>query len=429
MAATGRHRRATSGWPLVIAWGLLALSIAQVQAQDKKPPGASDSTHVVRPGDTLWDLSRRYMNTPIRWPELQRDNDVPAPRRMRPGQVLSLGSLAAVLDVNGDVFLNRGAGIQQPLAAGTTLEPGDVMVTGRNGFLSIRFVDGSKAVIPSNSTVRLLAAHGRSTRLELLNGRMESQVEKQKERDFEIRTRTFALGVKGTHFRARAENDQTTLEVLEGLVVATELDGEHRSLEARAGEGAPFSRDAPLATRPLLPAPQQHPTLERRVVAAGAVDGAVSYQLQLARDPGFLQLVTESRTAEPRFELAGDLAPGFYHTRLSAFDAQRVEGMAGSGLVFAPRAAEPDESVVRPLPDGSFEIRWTPRRDGRHTFELARTPEFSALLVSESGNYPGGVTVGPLEAPARYYWRCREQAEGESALQSAWGGSFEVPSR
>lgn len=153
------------------------------------------------------------------------------------------------------------------------------------------------------------------------------------------------------------------------------------------------------------------------------------YQLQLARDPGFLQLVAESRAARPRFELAGDLAPGFYHTRLSAFDARQIEGMTGSGLVFASRRALPEESVAQRLSDGSYEIRWTPRGNGRHTFELARTPDFATLLVSESGNYPGGVTVGPLEAPARYYWRCREEAGGESTLQSQWGGSFEVPSR
>jgi hypothetical protein len=343
--------------------------------------------------------------------------------------VLILGSLTTVLDVTGDVLFRRGAEALRPLAVGTTLESGDVVVTGRDGFLAIGFADGSKTVIPSSSTVRLLVAHGRSTQLELLNGRLESYVEKQKARDFEIRTRSFALGVKGTHFRARSEPGLTSLEVLEGVVEATELGSTSRSVIARAGEGAPLARDARLATRSLLAAPQQHSTPERNVVVAERVEGAVSYQMQLARDPAFLQLVAESRGASPRFELAGDLAPGFYHTRLSAFDAQQVEGMIGSGLVFASRRAVPEESAVRRLPDGSHEIRWTPRRSGRHTFELARTPDFTALLVSESGNYSGGVTVGPLEAPARYYWRCREEAEGESALQSLWGGSFEVPSR
>ena len=123
------------------------------------------------------------MNTPIRWPELQRGNDVPVPKHLRPGRVLTLGNLTAVLDVSGDVLFSRGAGALRPLAVGTTLEPGDMVVTGRDGFLAIGFADGSKTVIPSSSTVRLLAAHGRSTRLELLDGRLESYVEKQKARE------------------------------------------------------------------------------------------------------------------------------------------------------------------------------------------------------------------------------------------------------
>ncbi len=202
---------------------------------------------------------------------------------------------------------------------------------------------------------------------------------------------------------------------------ATELGGANRSVVARAGEGAPLAPDTRLATRNLLAAPQQHSTPERNVVVADLVEGAVLYQLQLARDPGFLQLVAESRRVSPRFELPGDLAPGFYHTRLSAVDAQQIEGIVGSGLVFASYRAIPEESAVQRLPDGSYEIRWTPRRNGRHTFELAQTPDFTALIARESGIYPGGVTVGPLEAPSRYYWRCREEAEGDRSAVALGG--------
>ena len=77
------------------------------------------------------------------------------------------------------------------------MEPGDLLSTGRDGLLTVGFADGSRVVMPSSSSARLIEAHGRHTRMELLNGRIESYVEKQREREFEIRTRTFALGVKG----------------------------------------------------------------------------------------------------------------------------------------------------------------------------------------------------------------------------------------
>jgi hypothetical protein len=85
-------------------------------------------------------------------------------------------------------------------------------------------------------------------------------------------------------------------------------------------------------------------------------------------------------------------------------------------------------SEVRSAGNGLWQIRWTTRQGQRHTFELANTPDFASPLVAESGTYMSGVTVGPLEGPARYYWRCREQAEGESSPPTEWGGSFEVTS-
>ena len=114
------------------------------------------------------------------------------------------------------------------------------------------------------------------------------------------------------------------------------------------------------------------------------------------------------------------VAPGFYHTRLTAFDAQQVEGLTGGGIVFAARGPGPAESTATRLADGSFEIRWTVRRHGRQTFELARLPHFAAPLVSESGAYAGGVTVGLLEAPGRYYWRCIEEDEGAPSSRAIW---------
>lgn len=37
-------------------------------------PGDTARTHVVRPGDTLWDLSEQYLSNPFRWPEIYGAN-------------------------------------------------------------------------------------------------------------------------------------------------------------------------------------------------------------------------------------------------------------------------------------------------------------------------------------------------------------------
>jgi hypothetical protein len=66
------------------ATGIVPVALAQAPARP--------ATHTVQRGDTLWDLSRRYLGDPYLWPQIYRLNTgiVADPHWIFPGQVLTL---------------------------------------------------------------------------------------------------------------------------------------------------------------------------------------------------------------------------------------------------------------------------------------------------------------------------------------------------
>ncbi|HEX9936908.1 MAG TPA: LysM peptidoglycan-binding domain-containing protein [Longimicrobium sp.] len=78
---------------LAVAATLAAVAPLAAQ-QDTVPEGR---VHVVRPGDTLWDLARQYMADPFLWPEIFRLNTdvVRDPARIYPNERLVLPGAAA----------------------------------------------------------------------------------------------------------------------------------------------------------------------------------------------------------------------------------------------------------------------------------------------------------------------------------------------
>jgi hypothetical protein len=105
----------------------------------------------------------------------------------------------------------------------------DLLETNNTGRLRVNLRDGSLLSLGSNSQMRVVQhdAAAQQTTLELLFGRLRSQVVKltQPNSKFEVRTPTSVAGVIGTDFLLIATADRTTLVVFSGIVRITPRNG------------------------------------------------------------------------------------------------------------------------------------------------------------------------------------------------------------
>ena len=94
---------------------------AALGAQDAEP-AAAGQVHVVREGDTLWDLARTYLRDPFLWPEIYRINTavVEDPHWIYPGERLQIPAgggevgpppLIAVDEQDGGPILSQGPSV------------------------------------------------------------------------------------------------------------------------------------------------------------------------------------------------------------------------------------------------------------------------------------------------------------------------------
>lgn len=121
---------------------------APLHAQDVPGAPAPERIHVVRPGDTLWDIARMYLNDPFLWPEIFRLNPdlIGDPARIYPSERLRIpgageGPLAGQprRDPERTIFFPQETGAQREMGAlirpaGTAdvpvLTPGDFFGAG-----------------------------------------------------------------------------------------------------------------------------------------------------------------------------------------------------------------------------------------------------------------------------------------------------------
>ncbi|MFT5134066.1 MAG: LysM repeat protein [Gammaproteobacteria bacterium] len=90
---------------IILITAMFMLTVSPLKAEEIKLNADQPETYIVQKGDTLWDISSKFLQEPWRWPEIWQANpQVADPHLIYPGDVISLTYVdgAPVLSVNRD---------------------------------------------------------------------------------------------------------------------------------------------------------------------------------------------------------------------------------------------------------------------------------------------------------------------------------------
>jgi len=137
--------------------------------------------------------------------------------------------------VIGTAKIVAGPDAPQDIVRGAKVRAGQTLETGNNGHIHLRFVDGGSVAVRPQSRLRIDEyrydpANPRENRVKfsLQQGTMRSITgsagEAAKDR-FRLNTPIAAIGIKGTDFIVRADNDATRVAVNRGAIIMAPLGG------------------------------------------------------------------------------------------------------------------------------------------------------------------------------------------------------------
>ena len=427
----------------------LALALAPGLAAAQQGPTVAER-YVVRPGDTCVRIARRRYGDSRATVFIHAANpDMGAPpHRLRPGTTLTLPprrSGAAAPDalltaVHNNVEVQTPA--PRPGRANDALYRGMRVNTEERSTAEVTFADETQLQLAERTLVVILGesssrvqrnASARDTVLErgTLTAFLASVDQQRGAAPPSTPSVSTAAGrvtiersPDGTQARLEVdERRRTTVSVYRG---ASRVEGHRRQrvrvpqgygVRAEQGQRIPAPRPLPLAPvwerapSPVILADQDAVTLtgEYRAGTPSTAPGApaapavASWRVEVARDARFNDLIANEvgEGARTRLEIP-NVAPGTYHVRVSAVDAERFQGPPG----------EPSRVTVTRV---AIAPAATPGPGRRATVTLTE-----GLFCGLDGASLAPVT-GPLEVDRRqaHTLRCAATAQGEGTAEYA----------
>lgn len=327
--------------------------------------GDSFQSVVVRPGDTLWSISRKYLKDPSRWDEILKHNRLPTsdPTVALPGMVLrvpvrlikaQLRAARLVYAVNRVLFRRKETADWKPSKMAMELFQGDSLRTLEDSKARVKFLNQDLLSLEPNSMAVIKPAD------------LDGDIELRSGTVFAGRARVVTANARvtpktqDTRYSASIEQDLSTrVEVYKGLA---SVDAQGSRVDVAAGmETRVIAGLAPEVPKPLRDLPELEMRAQEFASAAEVGGGAapnprmkapiveaeadastlradietlrvgvpiLGFHIQASQEREFRQVLFDRKyDADERFSPAdAGLAPGAYWWRLAIIDLLGTEG-------------------------------------------------------------------------------------------------------
>ncbi len=415
------------------------------------PAISDDWLYTVRRNDDATSLGNKYLINPYRIDEVLKHNQLNSSNDLKPGLVLKFPlnmlkfgpARVQVLVVQGKVTLHRGSS-SVPLETALSIQLKDRIVTLDDGSVTLRFADKSELLLGSNSelTFDVLTRWGRTgmvdSRMRLTRGSVEGRVQTLEGpgAHFEVHTPSAVATVRGTEFRVRINDKQTSIsynEVSEGKVKV-----ENRLTDELVREGFGLVTEKGKVTgKPveLLPAPgftqyaKEYPAKPVKL-AWQPDDRAKAYRVELFFGDNFKQQLSSQIIASNQVSFE-QIESGTYSVRIRAIDVNDLEGLDASHqftLNEAPSVPQNLTGKQKIWVGEQTALSWqTLEQAKQYHFELAKDASFAQILVSKKLEETQ-LSTGSDLAPGTYYWRVSgENEQGKGYYSQVAELSVELP--
>ena len=165
--------------------------------------------------------------------------------------LFSSSKVAIAIKTKGDVsVIYKGLNSEQVLKPGSPLSNQDKIKTGKNGYISLMYLDDKTVVkMLDNSDLTIMgdrSGNKINKSLDIKYGRVAANVKPQKGKEFRISTPTSVASVKGTEFAIQSDpSSGDSFTLIEGLIeVTNSVTGE--STQVQEGETAISTPDGSL---------------------------------------------------------------------------------------------------------------------------------------------------------------------------------------